>query len=231
MIYCGVRANQWASSGVTIAIRKDWKRKIQDYTCISDRIIETRIKVLNRNFTLVGVYAPVEGKEQDTEEFYRELQQIMDKIPKKENIIVAGDINGRIGYQPIPECIGTHGEQVLNHNGAALRDFCAFSKLKITNSFYRHEDMHKFTWEARGTKSVIDYIIINDKLKSNIKDTRVFRRSKIDSDCKLVESKFKSLTHAKHSYNKTDKTMYKKPPAFKCICWNKNQEELYIETD
>jgi len=40
----------------------------------------------------VGVYAPVEGKEQETEEFYRELQQSMDKIPKKENIILSGDL-------------------------------------------------------------------------------------------------------------------------------------------
>jgi len=118
---------------VTIAVRKDWKHKIQDYTWISDRIIETRIKVLNRNFTIVGVYASVEGKERDTEEFYRELQQSMVKIPKNENIILAGDFNGRIGYQPIPICIGTYGEQVTNHNGAALRDFCAFNKLKITN--------------------------------------------------------------------------------------------------
>ena len=39
----------------------------------------------------------------------------MDKIPKKENIILAGDFNGRIGNQPIPECIGTYGEQVKNH--------------------------------------------------------------------------------------------------------------------
>jgi len=84
MIYCRVPANQWASSEVTIAVRNDWKYKIQDYTRISDRIIETRIKVLNRNFTIVGVYALVEGKEQDTEEFYRKLQQSMDKIPKNE---------------------------------------------------------------------------------------------------------------------------------------------------
>jgi len=69
MIYCGIPANQWASSGVAIAIREDWKHKIQYYTCISDRIIETRIKVLNRNFTILGAYALVEGKEQDTEEF------------------------------------------------------------------------------------------------------------------------------------------------------------------
>jgi len=62
MIYCGVPANQWASSAVTTAIRKDWKHKTQHYTWISDRIIETRIKVLNRNFTIVGVYTPVVGK-------------------------------------------------------------------------------------------------------------------------------------------------------------------------
>ena len=69
MSYCGVPANQWASSGVAIAIRKDWKHQIQDYNRISDGIIVTIIKVLNRNFTVVGIYAPVEGKEQDTEEF------------------------------------------------------------------------------------------------------------------------------------------------------------------
>jgi len=41
MIYCGVPANQWASSGVAVAIRRDWKHTIQDYTWISDRIIES----------------------------------------------------------------------------------------------------------------------------------------------------------------------------------------------
>ena len=81
--------------------------------------------------------------------------------------------------------------------GAALRDFCAFNELKITNSFYRHKDIHKFTWEARGTRSIIDYVIINDRLKSNIEDTRVFIGSETDSDHKLVESKFKIFTHVK----------------------------------
>ena len=75
--------------------------------------------------------------------------------------------------------------------------------------------IHKYTWEARGTKSVIDYIIINARLKSKIEDTRVFRGSEIDSDHKLVESRFKFLIHAKYSHNKKDKTIYKKPPAFK----------------
>jgi hypothetical protein len=101
MIYCGVPTIQWASSGVAIGIRRDWKHKTQDYTWISDRIIETGIKVLNRTFTIVGIYTPVKGKEQETEEFYRKHQRSMGKIPKKENIILA-DFNGRIGNQPTP---------------------------------------------------------------------------------------------------------------------------------
>jgi hypothetical protein len=106
--------------------------------------VVTRLLLVNQNFTTVGVYPPIEGKEQETEEFYNELQQVIDKIPKKTNIIIAGDFNGRIGNQPIPECIGPNGEQVINHNGRALRHFCTFNKLKITNSFYRHKNTHKF---------------------------------------------------------------------------------------
>jgi hypothetical protein len=107
-----------------------------------NRIIETKIKVLDRNFAIVGVYAPVEGKEQDTEKFYRKLQQSVHKIPKKKNIILAEDFNGNIGNRPIPKCIGTYGEeQVTNHNGATLRDLYAFNERKITNSFYRHKNL------------------------------------------------------------------------------------------
>jgi len=63
--------------------------------------------------------------------------------------------------------------------------------------------------------SIIDYIIISDRLKNNIEDTRVFRGSEIDSDHKLVESKFKFLTHAKHSHKKKDTTIYTNHPSFK----------------
>jgi hypothetical protein len=161
------------------------------------------------------VYAPIEGEEQETEEFYNELQQVRDKIPKKEKIIIAGDLNGRTGNQPIPGCIGPNGEQVINHNGTALRDFSVFNKLKITNSFYRHKNIHKFMWGARGMRSVIDDTIINDRLKSNIEDTRVFRGSEMDSDHNLVESKFKFTINVKHYNKERDKTIHKKPVGFK----------------
>jgi exonuclease III len=62
MIYSGVPDNKWAVSRVAILIRKDWKNKKQDDTWISDRTVVTRLSLLNRNFTIVGVYGPIEGK-------------------------------------------------------------------------------------------------------------------------------------------------------------------------
>ncbi len=83
MIYSGVPANQWASSGVAILIRKDWKHKIQDYTWTADRIIETRIKVLNRNFTVVGVYVPAEGKNKTQKNFTGIFSKVWTKPAKR----------------------------------------------------------------------------------------------------------------------------------------------------
>lgn len=46
-------------------------------------------------------------------------------------------------------------------------------------------------WEARGIRSVTDYIIIHGKLKTAIRDTRLFRGSEIDTDYFLLQSTLK----------------------------------------
>jgi hypothetical protein len=86
-----------------------------------------------------------------------------------------GDFNARVGNYPVTGCTGSDGEPVTNNNGILLKDFCTFNNLKISNTFFRHKNIHKYTWEARGTKSIIDYIIINNinnKLNDDIKGTR-----------------------------------------------------------
>jgi len=60
----------------------------------------------------------------------------MKKIPKTENIISAGDLNGKFGNEPIPEHIRLYGEQIMSRNGAILSDFCALNKLKIKKKTY-----------------------------------------------------------------------------------------------
>ena len=70
-------------------------------------------------------------------------------------------MNARIRNNRVANIVGTNGEATLNSNGRKLIDFCTFNNLKIMNTFFKHKEIHKFTWEARGRKSIIDYFITN----------------------------------------------------------------------
>jgi hypothetical protein len=70
-----------------------------------------------------------------------------------------------------------------------LIDFCTFNNLKIMNTFFKHKEIHKFTWEARGYKSIVDYFITNAKALKTIQDIRVCRRNGLDTDHYLLCAK------------------------------------------
>ena len=83
------------------------------------------------------------GKQQ-TEEFYETLQDQIDKISKNDYIVVAGDYNARFGNIPVDGILGTNGEITTNSNGK-LKEFASVNELKITNTFFRHKEIHKMT--------------------------------------------------------------------------------------
>lgn len=118
---------------------------------------------------------------------------MVNKINKTDHIIISGDLNARVGNVPIPRIVRTFGESTLNNNGQELRQFATFNNFKITNTFFRKKDIYKFTWSARGSRSLIDYIIVNGKLKNLIKDVRVYRGCDISSDHFMVCGKIALL--------------------------------------
>ena len=117
---------------------------------INERILQLRYKLQRGYLTLIAVYAPEEGKLEQTEEFYETLQDQVDKINKNDYIIVAGDYNARVGKISIDGILGTNGEITINNNGHKLKEFASVNELKITNTFFRHKEIHKVTWSARG---------------------------------------------------------------------------------
>lgn len=56
-----------------------------------------------------------------------------------------------------------------------MRSFAAFNKLKITNKFFTKKGIHKYIWSTRTQKSIIDYIITNNKLAGQVNETSVYR--------------------------------------------------------
>ena len=105
---------------------------------------------------VIGVYAPEEGREEETRQFYRQIQKEVDRCNKSDSLIISGDLNARVGNQPIAIVVGTLGEDCMKRNGQILREFVFFNDFKIPKTFFRKKEIHKYTWSARGSKTIID---------------------------------------------------------------------------
>ena len=193
MFYSGVDEKSRAARGVAVFIDKKWQQGIQEYHFESERILYLKIKYGRGHIIVIGAYAPVEGEADETVDFYNRIQKIIDKN-KNHEILLMGDMNARVGNVPIPNIVGVFGEDTLNDNGEVLREFATFNELKITNTFFRKKEIHKYTWSSRGLRSLIDYIIISKKLAKQVSDTRVYRGYDVFSDHYLVISQIRLYT-------------------------------------
>jgi hypothetical protein len=63
------------------------------------------------------------------------------------------------------------------------------------------KEIQKYTWSARGSKTIIDYVIVNRRLKNLVQDIKVFRGSDIGSDHFLVTSRINLLSRWKQKTN------------------------------
>jgi choline kinase len=52
-------------------------------------------------------------------------------------------------------------------------------KLIGFGTIFKHKDSHKFTWEARRHKSIIDYFITHIKTSKVIQNIRVYRSNEL----------------------------------------------------
>jgi exonuclease III len=191
VIYSGVKQHVRAQSGVMIWVHESIAKTTDYYNYWNDRIIEARFRINRGYLTILGLYAPEEGRQELSDEFYEQLQNILEKTNKNDYILMMGDLNARIGNITIMKIVGTDGEPTVNNNGKKLMDFCTFNNMRIMNSFFKHKDIHKFTWQTRGSKSVIDYSIANEKAAKLFKDVRVYREAELDTDHFLLCAKLR----------------------------------------
>ena len=75
--------------------------------------------------TVIQVYAPTSNAgEAEVEQFYEELQDILELTPKKDVLFIIGDWNAKVGSQEIPGVTGKFGLGVQSEVGQRLIEFC-----------------------------------------------------------------------------------------------------------
>ena len=96
------------------------------------------------SITVIQVYAPTtEAKEAEVDQFYEDLEVLLELTPKKKKkkvLFIIEDWNAKVGCQEIPGVRGKFGLGVQNEAGQRLRDFGQENTLVIANT---HFQQHK----------------------------------------------------------------------------------------
>ena len=152
--------------GVGFLLNKTSKKSLLEWNPISQRIVTARFDTQFQKTTVIQVYAPTnEAQEIEKEDFYNALQYVEDKIPKRDILIIMGDLNVKVGSERIgrERKIGSQGIGNINENGELFADFCAVNRLVIGGTLFPHKNLHKITWvsPAGNVENQIDHIPIS----------------------------------------------------------------------
>ena len=112
---------------VVVVLNKELGGSLISYHPINNRLIIVKLQMKQAVcLHVVKVYLPTsEHDEEIIENYYNDLQTVLDEGPHKDALIVVGDFNAKVGSNDGNiTCVGRFGLGERNGNGDHLVDFC-----------------------------------------------------------------------------------------------------------
>ena len=116
-------------------------------------------------------YAPnSKAEEAEVEQFYENLQDLLELTPKKDVFFIIGDWNAKIGSQEIPGVTGKFGLGVQSETGKRLIEFCQENAVVIANTLFQQHKRRLYTWTSPDGqyRNQIDDILCSQRWRSSI---------------------------------------------------------------
>ena len=132
-------------------------------------------------------------EEAEVEQFYEDLQDLLELIPKKDVLFIIGDWNAKVGSQETPGVTGKFGLGVRNEAGQRLLEFYQENALVIANTLFQQHKRRLYTWTSPDGKhrNKIDYILCSQRWRSSIQSTKTIPGADCGSDHELLIAKFR----------------------------------------
>ena len=130
---------------------------------VSSRLITIRLRATPFNITIVQAYAPTtEYDDEKNEDFYKQLQAVLDQVSKKDIFIVHGDWNAKVGKVACKNwknTCGLYSNNETNARGFRQLEFASLNGLKLANTFGPHKASRRWTWHSTNGEhhNQIDY--------------------------------------------------------------------------
>ena len=125
-------------------------------------MISVRFQGKPFNTIVIQVYAPTSNAEEaEVEGFYEDLQDLLERKPKKDVLFIIGDWNAKVGNQETPGVTGKFGLGIPNEAGQRLIEFCQKNTLVIANTLFQQYKKRLDVWTSPDGqhRNQIDYIL------------------------------------------------------------------------
>ena len=174
--------------GVGLMLSKQATQALSEVVPRNERIITAHFSG-NPAISVIVHYSPTEGSD-TAEEHYNNLVTAISAVPKHNVLLVLGDCNAHLGEEAVKH---TYHKRT-NSNGEHLLDLACEANLIITNTAFqkRKGKLWTFLSDMTGSKSQIDYILINKKWKNSVKNVEAYSSfASTGSDHRIVIARLK----------------------------------------
>ena len=108
-------------NGVAIMVNKRVQDAVLGCNLKNDRMISVHFQGKPFNITVIQVYAPTSNTEEaEVEQFYEDLQDLLQLTPKTDVLFIISHWNAKIGSQETPGVKGKFGLGMRNEEGQRL---------------------------------------------------------------------------------------------------------------
>ncbi|XP_051780695.1 craniofacial development protein 2-like [Erpetoichthys calabaricus] len=125
---------------------------------------------------VVSAYAPQVGCAMgEKEDFWSELDEVMNSVPKGQKVVIGADFNGHVGEgnSGDEEVMGRYGVKERNEEGQRIVDFAKWMDMAVVNMYFKKREEHTVTYKSGGRCTQVDYILCRRVDLKEIEDCKV----------------------------------------------------------
>ena len=148
--------------------------------------MKVNIVIGNVVWEVVSPYCPQASRSvNEKEEFY----ELMGQVTTRERVLVGSDFNGHVGSNMggFGELHGSFGFGQIYDGGIRFLDWAVDKRLRLMNICFQKRKSQPITFPSSETETMMDYILVNSKDRSSVKDVKVIPGEEIVSQhCLLL---------------------------------------------
>ena len=185
---------------IGIVLKEELAESVLEVKRVSERLMAMNMEVKGSILNVVSAYAPQVNNSMEKNNFWKNLDGLIESISKEERIVLGADLNGHVGKGNIgdEEIMGKYGAGTRNKEGSMVVDFGKRMDLVIVNTYFKKKDEHRVTYKSGGKSTQVDYVMCRRRNLKKMCDCKVILNEYIAKQHRMVACKMVLMVKKKN---------------------------------